>query len=245
MLVYVFDDTFEGLLTAVYEAYYRGDDPKGFMPDGNIQMSLVDRYVRILTDTEKSNKVYEAVVKKISRESLENAYHVFLSNEPDKGMLIYTYLRLGFKMGARVNLHLSDNTVLKVHKVCQRVELELHRMMGFVRFRQVEGGIYYASIEPDNNIVELLAPHFTDRFSGRRWVIHDQKRKLAALHDATGWMIVRDVEEYLPVITQEETAYQALWKEFFKTIAIGSRTNPKLQKRLMPVRYWKNLIEVK
>lgn len=244
MLVYIYDGSFEGLLTAIYEAYYRRETPQRFLTDENLQLSLVDSYVHIATDTVKSDKVYRSIIEKISREALENAYHVFLSNEEERGTIIYEYLKLGWKLGSRVDLCLSDDRVLKVHKIARRIKLEVHRMMGFVRFKAVEGCIYYARIEPDNNILELLAPHFAERFSGHAWIIHDIKRNIAAVYDTKDWVVARDVEEVFPKVTGDELAYRALWKEFFRTAAIQSRINPRLQRRLMPARYWKHITEM-
>jgi probable DNA metabolism protein len=42
-----------------------------------------------------------------------------------------------------------------------------------------------------------------------------------------------------------EKEYQDLWKKYFETIAIKERTNPRCQKNFMPVRYWKNLTELR
>ena len=37
--------------------------------------------------------------------------------------------------------------------------------------------------------------------------------------------------------------FEDLWKNYFVSITIKERANPKLQKRMMPKRYWKNLTE--
>lgn len=243
MLYYIYDGSFEGLLTAIYEAYYRGDPPCGIVYGGNLQHGLLDEYITINTDEEKSDRVYCSISRKISGEALQHIYHVFLSEVPEAGTLIYNYLRLGWKIGSNVDLHLSDDRVLDVHKISLRVEHELHKMMGFVRFSQVEGGIFYAPIGPDNNIVELLAPHFAERLADQNWIIHDVKRELAAFYNKKDWVIASFTTDELPAATKEETEYRELWKEFFNTLAISSRYNPKLQKQLMPRRYWKYLTE--
>lgn len=51
--------------------------------------------------------------------------------------------------------------------------------------------------------------------------------------------------EELPEPCSDERQYQKLWKQYFETIAIRERTNPRCQKTLMPVRYWKHLTEMK
>lgn len=243
MLVYIYDGSFEGLLTAIYEAYYRKQKPSGIVCKDNMQISLVEEQVDIATDPAKSDKVYFSIIDKISQETLEKTYYVFLSSELNKEMLIFEYLRLGWKLGSRVNLDLANEAVLKVHKISSQVSFEAHRLKGFVRFKALEGGIYYAVIEPDNNILELLAPHFAERYQDQDWMIHDKKRKQAAVFNGLSWTMIFDVPEFNPVLCDDEQHYNELWKKFFKTIAIDTRKNQKLQKRLMPVRYWKHLVE--
>lgn len=243
MLTYVYDGSFEGLLTAIYEAYYRRKEPSAIMSEQGLQQDLLMRYVHIETDPAKSDRVYTSIWCNISTTALKNVYHTFLSEDPEAGTMIYRYLRLGWKMGSRVDLHLSDETVFKIMDINRRLEFEVHRLMGFVRFRQVEGGIYYSAISPDNNVVELLAPHFAERLSDQQWIIHDVKRKLAALYNRKTWIMSEFTAGDIPADTAEETQYARLWKQFFKTLAIPSHTNPKLQRQLMPRRYWEHLVE--
>jgi probable DNA metabolism protein len=243
MLTYVYDGSFEGILTAIFEAYYRHEVPDQIESEQLLQQNFITRYVYIKTDAEKADRVYKSILQKISGKALDNAYHVYLSEEPDAGTLIYKYLRLGWKMGGRVDLHLADDTVRRVDNVNRRLENELHRLLGFVRFRQVEGGIFYSAISPDNNVVELLAPHFAERLSDQNWIIHDVKREIAAMYNMKTWIISEFSVEDIPRDTAAENEYAKLWKQFFNTIAIKERENPELQKRLMPKRYWKHMTE--
>lgn len=243
MLAYVYDGTFEGLLTAVYEAYYRGEGPETLVDGREMQANFLDRYVSIDTDPAKADKVFRSIREKISGDALQRAYHVFLSEDSERGRIIYDYLRLGWKMGYRVDLHLSDDRVFRVHQISQRVEYERHKLLGFVRFRQVESGIFYAPIGPDHNIVELLAPHFAERLAGQNWIIHDVKREVAVLYNGREWVVSDFRYDELPAEAGEEETYQRLWKLFFNAIAIESRKNPRLQRQWMPRRYWKYLTE--
>lgn len=243
MTVYVYDGSFEGLLTAVFDAYAGKGEPVGIVPGKGLQQDFTADYIYVKTDKAKSDRIHTSILKKISQEALDNVYHAYLSEEPDAGILIYRYLKLGWKMGSRVDLHLSDDTVFRIMDINRRLELEVHRMLGFVRFRQVEGGIYYAPISPGNNLVELLAPHFANRFSDQNWIIHDVKREIAALYNKRMWIMTEFSAEDIPQNTNDEMQYSELWKVFFKTLAIQSRTNPKLQRQLLPRRYWRHLTE--
>jgi len=244
MTVYVYDGSFEGLLTAVYEAFYRREKPDKIIQRNNLQMDLTAQYIYIDTDKEKSERVYNSIREKISVRALQNVYYVFLSEVEEAGTLIYNYLKFGWKVGPKVDLHMADDRVLTVLKIRRKVECEVHKMMGFVRFRLLEGDIYYAPIAPVHNIVELLAPHFAQRLADQNWVIYDERRNLAAVYNRREWVMTDTVPDRIPESGEGELLYQKLWKEFFNSIAISSRKNPKLQKRLMPVRYWRYLTEM-
>lgn len=245
MLIYVYDGSFEGIMTAIYEAYYRRQKPDCIMPKDNLQFGLMDEYVYIEADEEKSNKVYEAAVQKIGQEAVENVFYVYLSEDKNSGTLIYRYLRLGFKLGNRIDMNLADEDVFNVLKLVRQVSFEVHRFTGLLRFVELKNGVFYAVMEPDNNILMLLVQHFKERLSDQSWIIHDVKRGTAALYNKEEWVITELPEGVALNLSDREEFFQSIWKEYFKTIAIEERKNPRLQKNYMPVRYWKNLIEKK
>jgi probable DNA metabolism protein len=117
-------------------------------------------------------------------------------------------------------------------------------MLGFVRFKSIDT-MFYSSIEPDHNILGLIASHFAERLPNENWIIHDLKRDTAIFYNKKEW-IIADFNKELSnnfIIKEETEIYENLWKDFFETIAISNRINPRLQKRMMPVRYWKHLTE--
>ncbi|MCX7746646.1 MAG: TIGR03915 family putative DNA repair protein [Clostridia bacterium] len=243
MINYVFDGSFEGLLTSVYEAYYCKEPPQKILWSRDLQENLFESYIHIETDHEKSQKVYHSVLKKISYPALQNAYYTYLSEHPDSGTFIYRYLKFGFKVGGKVDQYLTDERVLTVHTLRRKVALENHRLLGLLRFRKLSGDIYYAPIEPDFNIVGLLAPHFVKRLSSQNFVIHDKKRCIGAVFDQNDWYLTDIPNEIGITLDHSELDFQGLWKRFFKSISIEERTHPKLQKSFMPKRYWKYLVE--
>lgn len=245
MLIYLYDGSFEGIMTAIYEAYYRRQKPDYIISKDNLQYGLMDEYVYIESDEEKSNRVYESAVQKIGKEAVENVFYVYLSEDKNSGTLIYRYLRLGFKLGNRIDMNLANEDVFNILKLVRQVSFEVHRFKGLLRFVELKNGVFYAVMEPDNNILMLLVPHFKERLSDQSWIIHDVKRGTAALYNKEEWVITVLPEGITLNLSEREEFFQSIWKEYFKTIAIEERKNPRLQKNYMPVRYWKNLIEKK
>ncbi len=243
MITYIYEEGFEGLLTAIYEAFYGKEKPEAIVSQREHEATLHCVPVWVMTNHKKADKVYSAIGKKISKNALRYIYYAYLSDSTQKGIRIYDYLKLGFKEGSKVDLFVADQRVRAVHDLYAKVAREKHRMHGLVRFQLLENGIYYARIEPDHDIAELLAPHFTKRLSDQHWIIHDLAREKAVLYNQHEWVSTILSETDIPPLKEEELLIQEIWKKYFKHIAISERKNHKLQRNFMPKRYWKHLTE--
>ena len=245
MVKLIYEDSFEGFLTAIYDAFYSKEEITSIECDDNCELDMITTIKHTKTDIEKYNKVKDAIVTKIDPLALNKIYKLYLSNHKDKGLLCYKYLKTAFKVGSDIHKHLYLDTVRELDLIERRVSLEAHRFTGFVRFSLINNNFLYSPIEPDNNILELISPHFANRFSNENWIIHDVKRNIASIYNKVSWEIIEmnsDIYNSLKNYTDE---FEDLWKNYFTSTAIKERTNPKLQRRSMPKRYWKNLTEVK
>lgn len=115
---------------------------------------------------------------------------------------------------------------------------------GLLRFIEIGDNLFYASIHPDNNIIENLGHHFIRRLPTQNFIIHDKNRNIAFLYNTKEYKIVDSTLLTVPNISENEKKYQELWTAFFKTIAIKERTNSRLQMQYMPKKYWKDLVEL-
>lgn len=243
MLNYYYDGSFEGLLTAVYEAYYRRESPTHITSLDCEQQSLLDTNVHITTDEDKASRVYNSIREKISFQALTNVYYAYLSELDDIEIHILNYIKLGFKEGRRVDLHLSDDRVLAIHSAAKKVTRESHLIIGILRFKKLENNVYYAQYTPDHNITTLISDHFVKRFQDQNWIIHDLKRNYAAVFDKNNCIFVDLDREFLTSNSNSLDDYEKLWQNYFTNICIKERVNPKLQKRNLPRRYWSFLTE--
>ncbi|MTI80383.1 MAG: DNA metabolism protein [Firmicutes bacterium] len=244
MIYYVYDGSFQGLLTAIYEAYYRETKPDDIVKADNPSANLFAELIDIKTDDNKADKVYQAAKGKISTWALRHVFYAYLSELDGVGNLIYRYLQLGFKVGKDIDRYLTDDRVLRIHQISRKVGAERHRLLGLIRFSKLNNGVYYASIEPDYNIVGLVAPHFAKRLSDQNWVIHDLKRGLAALYNQKEWVVSKLDSDKNFILSEEEQEYQNMWQGYFESVSIKERANPRQQRQFMPARYWKHLTEM-
>ena len=244
MKLFIYDNTFEGLLTAIYDGFYSKEPPTSIcgIDDSNTPL-LLGETVEIITNNYKFKKVKSAIISKVDFFALKKLYMVFLSNDKDKAMIIFKYLKIAFKLGHDVHSFLNINEVRLVDDINKRVSSECHRFNGFIRFNYIDEKFLYSSIEPDNDIVELLGDHFKDRFSKEYFIIHDISREKALIYNGLSYEIIHMDKETYEKLKAHNDEYSDLWKTYFKSTTIEERRNPKLQSRMMPKRYWKHILE--
>jgi probable DNA metabolism protein len=243
LLRYIYDGSFDGFLSVIYDCYYY-KIPESIERESTYNFNMLFDDKVIETDELKFGKVYKAILEKISEDTLIHVYQAFLSEVPGIELKLFKYLKLGFKLGSKVNDFLTEVTVNEVQKYSRKVGFEAHRFLGLVRFQQFNN-ILYASIQPTYNILELISNHFKLRLNNEKWVIHDTSRKIGVVYENNTW-ILRDLNfEKLVSTDKDEIFYQSLWKVFHKSVAIKERSNEILQMQHMPKKYWDNLTEMK
>ena len=240
---YLYDETFDGFLTIVFDSYSSKTLPQKIFDKKAYSPNFLDQTIEIKTDSEKAKRVFNGIEKNISYTTLYNTYYAFLSNENEKELYILKYLCDGFDIGPEINNMLTISYVFKVMNIKKRAFGECHRLKGLLRFQEVGENLYYASIHPDNNIIEPLGHHFINRLPTQNFIIHDKIRNICFLYNGTDYKIIDNINFEVPDVSEQEQKYQELWKLFFKTIAIKERTNPRCQMQYMPKKYWQDLIE--
>ena len=79
--VYVYDGSFEGLLTAVFDTYVRKEEPILVSECNNFQL-LLDTFVyNVITDEEKAERVIKKVYETAGNEVVLTILRAFLSKE--------------------------------------------------------------------------------------------------------------------------------------------------------------------
>lgn len=239
-MIYFFDGSKEGFLTAFLAAFYDSD---AFLTAGQTQLTIGSKTVFVASDSEKAKKAAERL-NVLDGECLKELDLLLRSACPDKGQIAYRYFRMIAAEKRPVRKQLSSGAVIDAVECMRRVTTEIHRLKGFVRFIVCESGALYAPITPDNDICDLLAPHFKSRFPGMPFVLHDVDRKKAAVCDGTA-LFVAPLDKTEILLSADEENWQQLWKKYYETVNIPSRERLRQMRAYMPIRYWKNMPEKK
>lgn len=251
MQVMIYDGSFEGLLTAIFEIYeYKITDAK-ICKEGNTTASLFGQTRITTTDKSKAGRVINKLKEKISTNALHQFYKTFLSELPSIEDSLLRYTQYVIAETKPVENNFSHPDVLTLQQTSRKVHREKHRMEAFVRFQLTKDGLYYSIIQPDFNVLPLINKHFKDRYADQRWLIYDAIRKYGLYYDLNEVTEVQlnfdidrnDKSQLASIHDEKEELYQKLWQQYFSSVNIPARKNMKLHIMHMPKRYWKNLVE--
>ena len=243
------EDSLEGILTAIYDAFVEKNKMAVFH-DGDIAivvgenqtLSLFARQIEIVTDLDKAQKTLLSIQKKISYFAYKKVLSALCHYDLERANVVLGFLIKGFPMGARVVEDMADPYVMRVLELARKVDNESHLFCGFVRFFDL-GKFLYGEIEPKCHVLPQIMEHFADRYPNEHYVIYDKKRKVALIHLAFGNSFFVSGDEWNIDLSQHEDYFERLWSQYFKTIAIEERYNPRCQNNLIPKWYRKNMVE--
>lgn len=240
-VVYLYDGSFEGLLSCVFESFSLREIPANILFQETEQIPL-NPVRQIETNLFHAERVARSISKKISPEAEELIRLSFLTCLPDKEILILRFFYLGYQYRRSVLDRLTDDTVNALFKGVKHLRNEVHLLKGFIRF-SIHNNILLSVINPKNFILPLLKDHFCQRYPNEAFMIYDQGHGMALVYRPFESAIIPIDQFEMAEPDEEEAAYQNLWKLFYDTIAIEGRYNPKCRMSHMPKRYWKYMTE--
>ncbi|MDR2286919.1 MAG: TIGR03915 family putative DNA repair protein [Prevotellaceae bacterium] len=251
MLYFIYDNTFEGLLTCVFDAFYRREFPQKIVGKDTV-LPLFTESFEVITDEVKSERVLNALRKKISSSALRMLFIDFLSELEGIEIIIFRYIQKTITSKQSIELNFADADVLELSKIYKKVVREEERIRQFVRFQKTADNIYFAVIEPVYNVLLLTANFFKTRYADQQWIVYDTKRKYGLFYDLnTVETVCFDNLDISPTtgninpqkLHESELVFRELWKDYLNAITIRERINPQLQRKYMPARFWKYLTE--
>lgn len=240
-MILLYDGSFEGFLTLVYEVYYQKLEPTT-IHKVLAQNLCFDRIYTIETDMDKAKKVFTALKKTFSKPYLNTIYHIFLCDSHHFECDLLHFIQLGFKNKTNLS-NITIASIFRIHALEKEYQRLAHKMYGFVRFEELDDTMLYAKIETKFNILILLGHHFEKRLGNHPFIIHDIARSLAYVrqNNESG---IKEVSAFeTPTHSDAEIHFKKLWKTFFHSVAIENRKNHTLQKQLVPLLYRAHMSE--
>jgi probable DNA metabolism protein len=231
----IYDGSFEEFLCLVYAVYYKKLSVHAIIKEQPSTL-LIDEYYTIEYDEEKSQKVLHALQTKFPKRAFHTILHIFMCDTRVFEMELLHYIILGFKDPKELG-NINNEYVRFVGELERELFRMKHKMLGFLRFEELEDGTLYAKLDVHFNILYFLAKHFLKRLNNQKFIIHDLQRELAYIHtpEYSGMQKVAAFET--PKHSENEAKFRKLWQTFFIHVSIESRSNPKVQQNFVPLLY--------
>ncbi|MCI9416830.1 MAG: DNA metabolism protein [Eubacterium sp.] len=259
MYVYHCENSIDGIFTGVYDAWAsrRGHKNIRLSSAEHQNLTLFSEYITVVPDFEKSRKVSRTLIERLGPGFYDTICRCAMADgncrklTMDKANAIYQtiVMALALPEGAKVLEYLGEPCIACIFELCRQTSNEAHHLLEFLRFSELKNGILFAQIHPKNDVLPILADHFTNRLPLENFIIYDAVHRTAAVHSASKNYIIADASTLdltlADELSQAEETFRNLWCAFFESIAIKDRANAKLQIQNIPKRFWADTIELK
>ena len=242
-MILLYDGTFEGFLSLVYEVYYKKLKPTKIYKTLPNEI-LFEEILEINSSKESGIKVLNAIKTKFPKEILEKILNIFMCDSKEFEMSLLEYIIIGFKDSKQL-YNINNSCVFYLNNLEKEFFRVVHKLTGFIRFEELEDKTLYAKIESKFNIVYFLGRHFLKRFNNQNFIIHDINRKLAFVKMQNDYSVQEVAFFDEPNYSSNEEKFQKLWNSFFSGVTINERTNLKLQTQMVPLLYRTYMSEFK
>ncbi len=257
MLIYRFDNTFDGLLTAVFDAFFRREQPEQLLSAGDALPLFVDIVYEVQTTGHKAQRVWNGLEQRLQPAELRLITVSWLAEDSKLNTPLFHYICKVFHTSEdnvrSITQNFADADVLQVTHIARQVMHERLRMMQFVRFQKAKDGTYLGVVSPDHNVLPLVTDHFRDRFGDQPWLLYDAKRRYGFYYDkqiltrvtfeSDEQFNLRNGKMNNDLLSEDDMLFQDLWRTYFKAICIREHINPRKQLSDMPRRYWRYMTE--
>ncbi|MXV37809.1 DUF4130 domain-containing protein [Flavobacteriaceae bacterium Ap0902] len=254
MTYLIYDGTFEGFLSAVFDAYDLKLKDVQIKKEQDDLPDLFAQKIHVTPEEEKSERVKHKLIDLLGNSGFKNLWKVTLSELPSVEEVLWGVIRYAIKQNKNILKDYGNLYVIQLYDILKKLSRERHRMTAFVRFKQASDGNYYASIEPDFDVLPLISTHFKNRYADQKWFIYDSRRNYAIYYDLNTvtpleiqGTLTNNNQNTPAVLSIEwdetEKEFQKLWQNYFSSTNIPSRKNTKLHLQYVPKRYWKYLTE--
>lgn len=252
-MIYIFDGTYNGFLSCVFERFENRDTDVHLVAEEQnpLQSDMFTTSKMIITDLAKAKRVQFGLQQKVGNSVAMDFFRVFLSEDVKAYAAAFNIICKLLSGEKNILQNYGDDKVLYFTQTLKKISRERHRMKAFVRFSKSSDDLFYAVIEPDFNVLPLIADFFRKRYADQQWLIYDMKRKYGLLYDKLNVLEVKLSPEEKKALTtdtiisldEQDEHFQSLWKCYYQSTNIEARRNMKLHLQHVPKRYWKYLVE--
>ena len=242
-VIYLYDGTLEGMLCCIWTAFEQKENPIGIWCFDEEQPTLY-RLRQVDTDSALAARVQTGVRRRLGALAEQWVYDAFYRALEQRELAALEFLKLGFAKGPGVTSMVGHPQVAPLFAASRALHNEVHLLSGFIRFSDHDGALV-SVIRPKNFVLPFLEPHFSRRFPYEKYMIYDETHCYALVAAGGQSRLVETEAVQLPPPDAAELQFRALWKQFYDTVEIAARHNPKCRMTHVPKRYWDCMDELR
>ena len=246
-----YDGSFPGFLCALAEALNlaRSGAPVPPIRARERVAGLFNEAVEARRDDARAASLWKRLSRRFGEERALTCREAFCSDFEGRETALAAVIARAVSAGPAVFDDLNDPATLLVAKAARRAGAQAHLIAGLVRFAELADGSWYAPIEPDCNVLPLVAEHFAARYADMAFAIHDRRRGTALVHQPGASCAIVEGFEFAggeggSAFSPRELELREGWRGYFTSVSIAQRENRKLQSSRMPKKYWRFLPEM-
>lgn len=243
---YRYDGSYEGFLSVVYVNYYekRASSIAQGQPEyGEGAGGQPSEEKWIATDKQRARRVEKALLEKAGVVATHWLTYGFRVNREGKELILLRFIEQAFKNGQNCIRQMEKAWAHPAYRLAREVSEERELLLASLRFREVyynHRQYLYCAVEPEHDLLPLVAKYYAERYYSQSIVVHDIGRKAALVSYEGEWEIRpfaaawEKVEENAEEL---EDDFALLWQGYFDYIALVERAKRKRNQPHSPLKY--------
>ncbi|MFZ0598897.1 MAG: DNA metabolism protein, partial [Flavobacterium sp.] len=132
MIQLIYDGSYEGWLTAVFEIYEYKFQDVVFAKNEASAALLFSTHHYVMTDEEKANRVLNGLKKRLSPGGYSDFYKAFFSDLEEIEQIMFQFAKHALASSKNIEGDFSNSAVWDLRKATRLTRREAHRMEAFV-----------------------------------------------------------------------------------------------------------------
>ncbi len=245
-VAYCYDDTLEGLLSAIFTAYANHEDPTDVVPERGLRPRLGQRVSFIETNMEHAERVRKGLSSRCSWQAFDAVKRASLSEQSDAGTAAYRFVRYAMdeqkkrdcarcrkrasckgidgrgpcpKLRGRALSDITHPAVEPMHRILRSIDNECEHMRQFIRFEHLHDDgtdVWYARCNPKSSVIPLVMDHFVERFNVQPFIIYDENHRMAGVYEGRDWYLVRTDDDVAELNLPDKATDEMLMQQAWK-----------------------------
>lgn len=179
MTIYQFDGTMNGIFTCLYRALTSNEFPIYITEKApSYETVIYDEVEKITTNEAEAKKIITLFAAYAGEGVLHDVHYAFKSGSARKHTIIFSFIKKTIERTENISLDFTCPEANLFYELIKTVSDEANRVKRIIKFI-LKKGFYVATVKADDDVAELIAPYFVQKFNGHPFMIIDSKRKIA------------------------------------------------------------------